>query len=76
MIFDNKMLDLRTSSSDNGQRLLNALEAGIIIPIHRNRGTFETMIMVRGALEEYFFVEQGSLTNSFFMQTGGDFLCV
>lgn len=47
--------DLRTTPDDNSQRMLNALEPGTIMPIHRHRNTSETMVMVRGALIERFY---------------------
>lgn len=43
------------ASPDNSQRMLNALEPGTIMPIHRHRNTSETMVMVRGALIERFY---------------------
>ena len=47
--------DLRTTPEDGSQRMLNALEPGTIMPIHRHRNTSETMVMVRGALIERFY---------------------
>lgn len=47
--------DLRTTPEDGSQRMLNALEPGTIMPIHRHRNTSETMVMVRGALVERFY---------------------
>lgn len=43
--------DLRTTSEDNSQRMLNALELGTVMPIHRHRNTSETM--ANGILWEY-----------------------
>ena len=42
-------LDLRTSSSDTSQRMLNALLPGTVVPIHRHEDT---------ALDCYLFVWQ------------------
>lgn len=64
--------DLRTSSDDNSQRMLNALEPGTIIPIHRHRNTSETMVMVRGALIERFYSDDGTLAKEFEMRAGGE----
>lgn len=64
-------LDLRTSPEDNSQRMLNALEPGTVMPIHRHRNTSETMVMVRGALEEYLYDENGKLIDTIFMATNG-----
>ena len=38
--------DLRTTENDNSQRMLNALEPGTDIPIHRHRDTSETVVML------------------------------
>ena len=43
-------LDLRDSDSDVSQRLLNAIEPGSPLPIHRHRNTSETMVCLRGKL--------------------------
>ena len=41
-------LDLRNSPEDKSQRMLNALEPGTVMPIHRHRGSSETCICIRG----------------------------
>lgn len=68
--------DLRTTSEDNSQRMLNALEPGTIMPIHRHRNTAETMMMVRGALIERFYNDDGTLAQEFEMRAGGEYLMV
>ena len=40
--------DLRNSSDDNSQRMLNALEPGTTMPIHRHQKTSETIACLRG----------------------------
>lgn len=45
-------LDLRTTPNDTSQRMLNALEPGTIMPIHRHRNSSETMVRIRGSLTE------------------------
>lgn len=42
--------DLRNSADDNSQRMLNAIEPGSPIPIHRHRDTSETVVCLRGRL--------------------------
>lgn len=64
--------DLRTTPDDNSQRMLNALEPGTIMPIHRHRNTSETMVMVRGALIERFYNEDGTLVQEFEMRVGDE----
>ena len=63
--------DLRNSSADGSQRMLNALEPGTVMPIHRHRTTSETVICLRGHFEEYFYDEEGNLTDTFDMVPGG-----
>lgn len=68
--------DLRTSTEDGSQRMLNALEPGTIMPIHRHRNTSETMVMVRGKLIERFYGDDGALTDEFVMEPCGQFAMV
>ena len=43
-------LDMRNSADDQSQRMLNALEPGTVMPIHRHKGSSETCICIRGIL--------------------------
>lgn len=45
-------LDLRNSDADQSQRMLNAIEPGSVLPIHRHRNTSETVVCLRGRLIE------------------------
>ena len=63
--------DLRNSSDDNSQRMLNALEPGTVMPIHRHRGSNETCVCVRGHFKEYFYDGNGNLTDTVDMVPGG-----
>lgn len=48
-------LDLRNSEADQSQRMLNAIEPGSPLPIHRHPKTSETVVCLRGRLvEEYY----------------------
>ena len=67
-------LDLRNSADDNSQRMLNALELGTIMPIHRHKGSSETCVCVRGHFEEYFYDSEGRLTETVDMRPGGTVL--
>ena len=51
-------LDLRDSAEDTSQRMLNAIEPGSPLPIHRHQTTSETVVCLRGRLVEEFFAEQ------------------
>ena len=64
-------LDLRNSPSDGSQRMLNALEPGTLMPIHRHLGSSETVICVRGHFEEYLYDENGVLIETIDMRPGG-----
>lgn len=48
-------LDLRNSPEDQSQRMLNALEPGTVMPIHRHLHSSETCICIRGHFEEYLY---------------------
>ena len=51
--------DLRDSEADQSQRMLNAIEPGSIIPIHRHRDSSETVVCLRGRIiEEYYDLER------------------
>ncbi|WP_262917956.1 WbuC family cupin fold metalloprotein [Prevotella sp. E13-27] len=49
--------DLRDSENDGSQRMLNAIEPGSPLPIHRHRHTSETVVCLRGRLVEEFYDE-------------------
>ena len=51
-------LDLRNGEGDQSQRMLNAIEPGSPLPIHRHQKTSETVVCLRGRLVEEFFAEQ------------------
>ena len=50
-------LDLRNSADDKSQRMLNAIEPGSVLPIHRHRKTSETVVCLRGKLVWEFYDE-------------------
>ena len=64
-------LDMRNSADDQSQRMLNALESGTVMPIHRHKTTSETCICIRGHFEEYFYDDNGNLTDTIDMVPGG-----
>lgn len=51
--------DLRNSAADGSQRMLNAIEPGSPLPIHRHRHSSETVVCLRGRLQEVFYNEAG-----------------
>ena len=48
-------LDLRNSPEDKSQRMLNAIEPGSPMPIHRHKYSSETVVCLRGRLVEEFY---------------------
>ena len=63
--------DLRNSPNDKSQRMLNALEPGTVMPIHRHKDTSETCVCICGHFEEYFYDNNGNLTDTIDMLPGG-----
>ena len=49
--------DLRTTAEDTSQRMLNALEVGTKVSIHRHLKTSETVICLEGCLDWVFYKE-------------------
>ena len=47
--------DLRTTPADTSQRMLNAMETGTDVPIHRHEDTAETTICISGKLDVVFY---------------------
>ena len=58
-------LDLRNSAADTSQRMLNAIEPGSVVPIHRHRKTSETVVVWRGRVVEEYYDDAGVLAESF-----------
>ena len=65
-------LDLRTSDADTSQRMLNAIEPGSIVPIHRHQKTSETFVVLRGRVVEEFYSSDGEVEASFEVAAGGE----
>ena len=57
--------DLRTTPNDNSQRILNAVEPGTILPIHRHRTSSETIVVLRGKVRQSYYDNEGNITDSF-----------
>lgn len=64
--------DLRTSSADTSQRMLNALLPGTEVPIHRHESTSETVVCLCGRLEELIYEEMSDGT---FQEVSRNLLC-
>ena len=50
--------DLRTSSNDGSQRMLNALLPGTSVPVHRHPKSNENVILLQGKLVEILYEEE------------------
>lgn len=57
--------DLRTTPNDSSQRILNAVEPSTVLPIHRHRGSTETIIVLRGKVVQHYYNDAGDKTASF-----------
>ena len=55
-------MDLRNSAEDGSQRMLNAIEPGSPLPIHRHRKSSETVVCLRGRLQEVFYSDAGEVS--------------
>ena len=64
--------DLRNSPSDFSQRMLNAIEPGSVIQIHRHSHSSETITVLRGKIRQDFFCDDGTLESSVIMEPNGD----
>ena len=49
--------DLRTTAEDGSQRMLNVLEPGTKVPIHRHLKTSESVVCIEGRLDWVFYEE-------------------
>lgn len=56
--------NLHASLDDKVQRLLNAMEPGTILPVHRHKDTDETYIILRGKLDVKVYNERKELTDT------------
>lgn len=56
-------MDLRNSPKDKSQRMLNAMEPGTVLPIHRHKYTSETVVCLRGHLREFYYDDLGRMVD-------------
>ena len=65
-------LDLRDSDSDGSQRMLNAIEPGSLLPVHRHQKSSEIMVCLKGKLRvEYYDELERICTDSFIIEPNG-----
>ena len=65
-------MDLRNSPEDGSQRMLNALEPGTVMPIHRHHGSSETVVILRGKIKWVFYDNEGKETESAILDANGE----
>lgn len=53
-------MDLRNSPEDLSQRMLNALEPGTVMPIHRHHASSESVVILRGKIEWIFYDDKSN----------------
>ena len=63
--------DLRNSAEDSSQRMLNAIEPGSVVPVHRHRATSETVVVLRGRVVEEFYSSDGAVETAYEVSAGG-----
>lgn len=69
-------MDLRNSPEDLSQRMLNALEPGTVMPIHRHLASSETVTLLRGRIRWHFYDDAGKETESVLLDANGDVRCI
>lgn len=67
--------DLRNSSEDTSQRMLNAIEPGSLVPIHRHQKTSETVVVLRGRVVEEFYDELERICSATYEVSAGGPVC-
>ena len=65
-------LDLRNNPNDQSQRMLNALETGTVMPIHRHRHSSETVVVLRGKVKWVYYNDKMEVTGTFIVAPGSD----
>lgn len=65
-------MDLRNCPEDLSQRMLNALEPGTIMPIHRHHASSETVVILRGKIEWVFYDDNGVETERVTLDANGN----
>ena len=64
--------DLRDSAEDESQRMLNAIEPGTVIPVHRHPRTSEDVAILPGKAEELLYDSEGHEVSRYLLSPRGD----
>ena len=65
-------MDLRNSAEDTSQRMLNAIEPGTEVPIHRHQKTSETVVMLRGSAVQWLYDDAGAVVGKVMLGSGAE----
>ena len=65
-------MDLRNSAEDTSQRMLNAIEPGTEVPIHRHQKTSETVVMLRGSAVQWLYDDAGAIVGKVMLGSGAE----
>ena len=65
-------MDLRNSAEDLSQRMLNALEPGTVMPIHRHHASSESVVILRGKIRWIFYDEKGKEIERIILDADGE----
>ena len=65
-------MDMRNSPEDLSQRMLNALEPGTVMPIHRHHNSSETVVVIRGKIQWVFYDEHGKENERVTLDANGE----
>ena len=65
-------MDLRNTPEDQSQRMLNALEPDTMMPIHRHHASSETVVILRGKIEWFFYDDNGVETERVLLDANGE----
>ena len=68
--------DLRNEGETQSQRMLNAIEPGSLVPVHRHRSSMETVVCLRGHIRQIFYDDNGEVVETVDLMPGGDVAAV
>lgn len=63
--------DLRTTPDDQSQRMLNAMEPGTVIPVHRHQNTSEVVVVLRGKVKWLTYADNGAVIEEVLLDANG-----
>ena len=64
--------DLRNVEESQSQRMLNAIEPGSPVPVHRHRTSMETVVCLRGRIRQLFYDDNGQIVETIELVPGGE----